>query len=89
MSLFGRRRDPPPAGVLLRFELDREEDGRFIVDVVDLPGVMAYGATQDEAFQKAAALALRVIADRLERGEPISSSQGALAAGLHLDLQAV
>jgi predicted RNase H-like HicB family nuclease len=50
-------------------EIDREADGRWIAEVFDLPGVMAYGATQAEATARAQALALRVVADRLEHGE--------------------
>jgi len=52
-------------------EIDREEDGRFIADVPALPGVLAYGATREEAIANAKALALRVIADKLEHHEPI------------------
>jgi len=55
--------------VNLKVELEREEDGRWIAEVLDLPGVLAYGASQDEARAKAQALALRVLADRLEHGE--------------------
>lgn len=58
---------------VLKVEIDQEEDGRIIADVVDLPGVMAYGATKQEALNKAAALALRVLAERLER-EEVSAS---------------
>jgi predicted RNase H-like HicB family nuclease len=54
----------------LTLEIDREEDGRYIVEVPDLPGVLAYGATEQEATARAQALALRVLADRLEHGEP-------------------
>jgi predicted RNase H-like HicB family nuclease len=54
----------------LTLELDREEDGRFLAEVPDLPGVLAYGATEQEATARAQALALRVLADRLEHGEP-------------------
>ena len=50
-------------------ELEQEEDGRWIAEVVDLPGVLAYGQTPDEAKAKVQALALRVVADRLEHGE--------------------
>jgi predicted RNase H-like HicB family nuclease len=50
-------------------ELDREEDGRWIAEVNDLPGVLAYGKTRDEALAAVQALALRVVADRLEHGE--------------------
>jgi predicted RNase H-like HicB family nuclease len=52
-----------------RVEIEREEDSRWIADVVDMPGVMAYGASADEALALAEALALRVIADRIEHGE--------------------
>ena len=52
-----------------RIETEQEEDGRWIADVVDLPGAMAYGATQDEAIARCQALALRILADRIEHGE--------------------
>jgi predicted RNase H-like HicB family nuclease len=52
-------------------EVDREEDGRWIVEVPDLPGVMVYGGTREEALARAKALALRVVADRLEHGETV------------------
>jgi predicted RNase H-like HicB family nuclease len=55
----------------LTLELDREADGRHIAEVPDLPGVLAYGATREEAIARAQALALRVLADRLEHGEPV------------------
>jgi predicted RNase H-like HicB family nuclease len=57
-------------GTMFTIELECEEDGRWIGEVTSLPGVLAYGATAEEARAKAAALALRVVADRLERGEP-------------------
>lgn len=50
-------------------EIDREDDGRWIADVVELAGVMAYGKTEDEALAKVKVLALQVVTDRLERGE--------------------
>jgi predicted RNase H-like HicB family nuclease len=53
----------------LRIELEREADGRWIAEVPDLAGVMAYGQSRDEALAKVQALALRVIAERLEHGE--------------------
>jgi len=53
----------------LTVELEEEADGRWLGEVVELPGVLAYGATREEALARAEALALRVIADRLENGE--------------------
>ena len=50
-------------------ELEQEVDGRWIAEVSDLPGAMAYGKSQDEAKARVQALALRVVADRLEHGE--------------------
>ena len=50
-------------------EYEREEDGRWLAEVIELPGVLAYGGSQNEAIAKAQALALRVLADRLEHGE--------------------
>ncbi len=50
-------------------EYEREDDGRWLAEVVELPGVLAYGNDSDEAIAKAQALALRVLADRLEHGE--------------------
>ncbi|MCU1268653.1 MAG: HicB family protein [Acidobacteria bacterium] len=50
-------------------EFEREDDGRWLAEVLELPGVLAYGQTSDEAIAKAQALALRVLADRLERAE--------------------
>jgi predicted RNase H-like HicB family nuclease len=49
-------------------DLEREIDDRWIGEVVELPGVMVYGDSQDEAVAKAKALAFRVLADRLEHG---------------------
>ena len=53
----------------VKIEVERETDGRWIGEVPELPGVMAYGATRDEAISRVQALALRVLADRLEHGE--------------------
>ncbi|HKM52729.1 MAG TPA: type II toxin-antitoxin system HicB family antitoxin [Isosphaeraceae bacterium] len=53
----------------LRIEVEREDDGRWIAEVPELPGVLAYGQTREEAISRLQALALRVIADRLEHGE--------------------
>ena len=55
--------------VTFKVEIEQEEDGRWIAEVVDLPGVLAYGQTPEEARAKVQALALRVVADRLEHGE--------------------
>lgn len=55
--------------MFLTLEIETEADGRWIAEVTDLPGVLAYGATRDEAVARAEALALRVLADRLEHGE--------------------
>ena len=55
----------------MKIEVEREEDGRWIAEIPDLPGVMVYGDTRNEAISKAEALALRVLADRLEHGEEI------------------
>ena len=60
-------------------EIEREDDGRWIGEIVDLPGVLAYGATHDEAVAKAKALAFRVLADRLEHGEEIPEIHGVFA----------
>lgn len=63
-------------------EHEREEDGRWIAEVPELPGVLAYGNTADEAMARAEALALRVLAERLEQDEakPQSISIGISAA---------
>ena len=50
-------------------ECEMEDDGRWLAEVLELPGVLAYGASKEEAMVKAEALALRVIAERLEHGE--------------------
>ena len=50
-------------------EYEQEDDGRWLAEVIEMPGVLAYGQSSDEAIAKAQALALRVLADRLEHGE--------------------
>jgi len=50
-------------------EREREDDGRWLAELPELPGVLAYGATADEAMTKAEVLALRVLAERLENNE--------------------
>jgi predicted RNase H-like HicB family nuclease len=56
---------------MMRFsiQLARETDGRWIAEVPELPGVMVYGVTTEDAVAKVKALALRVVADRLDHGE--------------------
>ena len=55
----------------MKIEIEREEDGRWIAEIPELPGVMVYGDTRNQAILKAEALALRVLADRLEHEEEI------------------
>ena len=54
----------------LTIETEREDDGRWIAEVIELAGVMAYGESRDDAMRRAKALALRVVAERMEQGEP-------------------
>ena len=60
----------------LRIELDREEDGRWIAEALELPGVMCYGQTREEAISNAERLAIEIIADRIAHGELPPSSLG-------------
>ena len=55
----------------MKIDIEKEDDGRWIAEVSDLPGVLAYGKTREEAIVKVEALALRVIADRIDHGEVI------------------
>ncbi len=55
--------------VTFPIELDREEDGRWLAEIPDLPGVLCYGTSRDEAIARVQALALRVLAERLEHAE--------------------
>jgi predicted RNase H-like HicB family nuclease len=59
---------------MLKLEFGREVDGRWIAEAPELPGVLAYGVTQDEAKGHVMALALRVIADKIEHNEPVPSA---------------
>ena len=52
-------------------EIEREDDGRWLGEITWLPGVMAYGATAEEARRNTIALAFRVIGDRVQNGEPV------------------
>jgi predicted RNase H-like HicB family nuclease len=64
----------------LKVEIDREEDGRWIAEVVNLPGVMVYGDSERDAIKRVEVLALRVVADRIEQGELSAES-----ANLHFE----
>ena len=55
--------------LFVTIEVEQEEDGRWLAEVLELPGVLAYGKDQDAAVSKVQALALRVVAERLEHGE--------------------
>ena len=55
----------------LTIEVEQEDDGRWLAEVPDLPGVLAYGQTRAEAVERVQALSFRVLADRLEHGEPV------------------
>jgi predicted RNase H-like HicB family nuclease len=56
---------------MLRIEIELEEDGRWLAEVPGIPGVLVYGDTEAEARAHAVSLALRVIADRIDNGEPL------------------
>lgn len=55
----------------LKIETEVEQEGRWIADIPSLPGVMVYGSSRYEAVQRVKALALRILAERLEHGEPV------------------
>jgi predicted RNase H-like HicB family nuclease len=55
--------------MIFTVEMERETDGRWLADVRELPGVMAYGETQEDAFSAVEALALRVVAEKIEHKE--------------------
>ena len=65
---------------MLTIELEQEDDGRWMGEVPLLPGVLVYGVSKADARQKAEALALRVMADRLDAGEPIPEEARSLFA---------
>ena len=60
---------------IMKIEIEQETDDRWIAEVPELPGVMVYGESRDEAVSKVQSLALRAIADRLEHGEQIPELQ--------------
>jgi len=76
--MSGNHRQSHDAAMHLSIESEREDDGRWIAEVPQLPGCLAYGSTREEALSRAEALALRALAERLEHGEstaePISIS---------------
>lgn len=64
----------------IHIEVEREEDGRWLASVPDLPGVMAYGNSKEEAVRKTKSVALQVLADMIEHGENIPDSFKAIFA---------
>lgn len=64
----------------LPIEVEREDDGRWLAEIPDLPGVLAYGSTPAEAVARVQALALRSLADRVEHGEAIPDAAVGLFA---------
>lgn len=63
-------------------EVEREEDGRWIVEIPDIPGAMAYGTTKAEALRRAYAIALRTLADTVEQGNTPSFISSLLGHGM-------
>ncbi len=63
----------------MQIEIEREDNGRWLAEVPELPGVMAYGSDRDEAIARVKALALRVLADRLDNGEEIPELRSVFA----------
>ncbi|MBM4070197.1 MAG: type II toxin-antitoxin system HicB family antitoxin [Planctomycetes bacterium] len=55
----------------MTIEVEQEDDGRWLAEVLELPGVLAYGQTRQEAIERAQSLSLRVLADRLDHGESV------------------
>jgi predicted RNase H-like HicB family nuclease len=60
-----------PPRMTFSVQVERETDGRWIAEVAELPGVLVYGDTEEQVQAKAQALALRVLADRLDHGEAV------------------
>jgi predicted RNase H-like HicB family nuclease len=65
--------------VPLTIEVEQEEDGRWLAEVPELPGVLSYGPTRREAIERVQVLALRVLADRLDHGESVPQMSGVFA----------
>jgi predicted RNase H-like HicB family nuclease len=64
----------------IRVEVEREDDGRWLAEVPALTGALAYGQSREEAVAKVEALALRILAERLEHGEPTPELDGVFEA---------
>jgi predicted RNase H-like HicB family nuclease len=64
---------------MYKIEVDQETDGRWIAEVSELPGVLTYGTTREEAVRKAQALSLRVLAERLDHGESLPQVENVFA----------
>jgi predicted RNase H-like HicB family nuclease len=63
----------------LTIEVEQEEDGRWLAEVPELPGVLTYGQTRQEAIDRAQVLSLRVLADRLDHGEAVPEMDSVFA----------
>jgi predicted RNase H-like HicB family nuclease len=63
----------------LRIEVEQEDDGRWLAEVPEIAGVLAYGETREEAIERVQALSLRVLADRLDHGEPVPQMSNVFA----------
>jgi predicted RNase H-like HicB family nuclease len=65
--------------VPLTIEVEQEDDGRWLAEVPDIPGVLAYGQTREEAIERVQSLSLRALADRLDHGEPVPQMSSVFA----------
>jgi predicted RNase H-like HicB family nuclease len=77
LSIMVERKPPSGVGrrrVTFNIETERESEDRWIAEITDIPGVLAYGVTKQEAIAKAYALALRVIADEVEETKDVPAS---------------
>ncbi len=63
----------------LTIEVEREDDGRWLAEVPELPGVLTYGQTRQEAIERVQVLSLRVLADRMDHGEPVPQMSSVFA----------
>jgi predicted RNase H-like HicB family nuclease len=71
---MSKRELPKSRDLRFQFEIDRETDGRWIAEIPEVPGALAYGTTVQEAKAKAYALALYAIADDVEHSKDIPDS---------------